>query len=183
MTDGLGLAWMSPMDAARRGVGAGRVAAVEGGLGARVPRARRLRAAALPAHAEPQDDQAGGQGRGEAERRQPRGQGAHPPHPARDGAAPDARATSRRRRSSSPTRRTSRWRSSTAAARWRRRRCWRRARTTSRAQIRERARKHGIPIVENKPLAQALYKTAEVGDTIPAPLFAAVAEVLAQLIS
>jgi flagellar biosynthetic protein FlhB len=49
-------------------------------------------------------------------------------------------------------------------------------------QIRERARKHGIPIVENKPLAQALFHTAEVGDTIPGPLFSAVAEVLAHLI-
>ncbi|MGE3401573.1 MAG: flagellar biosynthesis protein FlhB [Vicinamibacterales bacterium] len=50
------------------------------------------------------------------------------------------------------------------------------------ARIRERARQHGIPIVENKPLAQALYKTADVGDAIPAALFSAVAEVLAQLI-
>jgi flagellar biosynthetic protein FlhB len=50
------------------------------------------------------------------------------------------------------------------------------------ASIREQARKHGIPIVENKPLAQALFKTAEIGDVIPAGLFAAVAEVLAQLI-
>ena len=50
------------------------------------------------------------------------------------------------------------------------------------AVIRDKARKHGIPIVENKPLAQALYKTAEIGEMIPAPLFAAVAEVLAQLI-
>lgn len=50
------------------------------------------------------------------------------------------------------------------------------------AQIRDRARKHGIPIVENKPLAQTLFKTAEVGEAIPASLFAAVAEVLAQLI-
>jgi flagellar biosynthetic protein FlhB len=49
-------------------------------------------------------------------------------------------------------------------------------------QIRERARTHGVPLVENKPLAQALFKTAEVGETIPAPLFSAVAEVLAQLI-
>jgi len=48
--------------------------------------------------------------------------------------------------------------------------------------IRERARKHGIPLVENKPLAQALFKTTEVGDVIPAGLFSAVAEVLAQLI-
>ena len=30
-----------------------------------------------------------------------------------------------------------------------------------------RRAKHGVPIVENKPLAQALYKTAEVGETIP----------------
>jgi flagellar biosynthetic protein FlhB len=50
------------------------------------------------------------------------------------------------------------------------------------ARIREEARKHEIPIVENKPLAQALYKTVEVGDTIPAQLFAAVAEVLAYLV-
>jgi len=48
--------------------------------------------------------------------------------------------------------------------------------------IRERARKHGIPLVENKPLAQALFKTTDVGDVIPAGLFSAVAEVLAQLI-
>ena len=49
-------------------------------------------------------------------------------------------------------------------------------------RIKERAIALGIPIVENKPLAQSLYKTAEVGQTIPAPLFAAVAEVLAYLI-
>jgi flagellar biosynthesis protein FlhB len=50
------------------------------------------------------------------------------------------------------------------------------------ARIREEARKHEIPIVENKPLAQALYKTVEIGETIPAQLFAAVAEVLAYLV-
>jgi flagellar biosynthesis protein FlhB len=49
-------------------------------------------------------------------------------------------------------------------------------------RIRERAIAHGVPIVENKPLAQSLYATAEVGQTIPGPLFAAVAEVLAYLI-
>jgi flagellar biosynthetic protein FlhB len=49
-------------------------------------------------------------------------------------------------------------------------------------RIRESARRHGIPIVENRPLAQGLYATAEIGQAIPAPLFAAVAEVLAQLI-
>ena len=50
------------------------------------------------------------------------------------------------------------------------------------ARIREEARTHEIPIVENKPLAQALYKTVDVGETIPAQLFAAVAEVLAYLV-
>lgn len=49
-------------------------------------------------------------------------------------------------------------------------------------KIREKAREHGIPIVENKPLARGLYDTADIGEAIPGPLFAAVAEVLAQLI-
>ena len=35
------------------------------------------------------------------------------------------------------------------------------------------------PIVENPPLAQALYRSVEVGQTIPAKLYAAVAEILA----
>ena len=50
------------------------------------------------------------------------------------------------------------------------------------AAIRARARTHGIPMVENKPLAQALFKSTEIGEAIPAGLFSAVAEVLAQLI-
>ncbi len=49
-------------------------------------------------------------------------------------------------------------------------------------RIREAARDHGIPIIENKPLAQALFRTAEIGQTIPAPLFGAVAEILAYLV-
>ena len=45
------------------------------------------------------------------------------------------------------------------------------------------AREHGVPIVENIPLAQALYKDVEVGETrFPATLFGAVAEVLAYLV-
>jgi flagellar biosynthetic protein FlhB len=48
-------------------------------------------------------------------------------------------------------------------------------------RIRERAREHGIPIVENPPLAQALYKSAEVGQEIPAHLYRAVAEILAYI--
>lgn len=50
------------------------------------------------------------------------------------------------------------------------------------ARIRALAREHEIPIVENVPLAQALYKNVEIGDFIPAELFGAVAEVLAYLI-
>jgi len=49
-------------------------------------------------------------------------------------------------------------------------------------RIKEIAREHGVPVVENKPLAQALYRSAEVGDLIPGDLFEAVAEVLAYLI-
>jgi len=45
-------------------------------------------------------------------------------------------------------------------------------------KIKEIARTQDIPIMENKPLAQALYRTVEVGQTIPAQLYRAVAEVL-----
>jgi flagellar biosynthetic protein FlhB len=50
------------------------------------------------------------------------------------------------------------------------------------ARIKAIAREHDIPTVENVPLAQALYKAVEVGQTIPGNLFDAVAEVLAYLI-
>lgn len=46
-------------------------------------------------------------------------------------------------------------------------------------QIKQVARWHEIPIAENPPLAQALYRSVEVGQTIPAKLYAAVAEILA----
>ena len=46
-------------------------------------------------------------------------------------------------------------------------------------RIREIAKENDVVIVENKPLAQALFKNAEVGDPIPADLYKAVAEVLA----
>jgi flagellar biosynthesis protein FlhB len=47
--------------------------------------------------------------------------------------------------------------------------------------IRERAAEHGIPIIENKPLAQALYQVVDIGQEIPPDLYRAVAEVLAQI--
>ncbi|MFO7154830.1 MAG: flagellar biosynthesis protein FlhB, partial [Caldicoprobacter oshimai] len=46
-------------------------------------------------------------------------------------------------------------------------------------KIKEIAKKHGVYIVENKPLAQMLYKSTEIGQAIPPELFRAVAEVLA----
>ncbi|NGZ75490.1 flagellar biosynthesis protein FlhB [Saccharibacillus sp. VR-M41] len=46
-------------------------------------------------------------------------------------------------------------------------------------RIREIAKENGVMIMENKPLARALFAQAEIGDTVPADLFQAVAEVLA----
>jgi flagellar biosynthetic protein FlhB len=46
-------------------------------------------------------------------------------------------------------------------------------------RIREVAIEFGIPIVERKPLAQALYKTVEVGQEVPAQFYKAIAEILA----
>jgi flagellar biosynthetic protein FlhB len=46
-------------------------------------------------------------------------------------------------------------------------------------RIKDVGRWNNIPIVENPPLAQALYRAAEVGEAIPAKLYAAVAEILA----
>lgn len=46
-------------------------------------------------------------------------------------------------------------------------------------RIRQIATRHGIPIVERKPLARALYAKAKVGQEIPAEQYKAVAEILA----
>jgi flagellar biosynthetic protein FlhB len=46
-------------------------------------------------------------------------------------------------------------------------------------RIRELAQQHSVPLVENRPLAQTLYKTVNIGEYIPANLFKAVAEILA----
>jgi len=47
------------------------------------------------------------------------------------------------------------------------------------AQIREVALWHRIPLVENPPLAHALYRAVEIGQAIPPKLYAVVAEILA----
>ncbi len=46
-------------------------------------------------------------------------------------------------------------------------------------RIRQLALENGIPVIEKKPLAQALYREVEVGEPIPEDKYAAVAEVLA----
>jgi flagellar biosynthetic protein FlhB len=46
------------------------------------------------------------------------------------------------------------------------------------AEIRRVAAEHGVPLLEAPPLARALYRSARVGEEIPASLYAAVAEVL-----
>jgi len=49
------------------------------------------------------------------------------------------------------------------------------------AQIREVALWHGIPLVENPPLAHALYRAVEIGQAIPPKLYVVVAEILAAI--
>jgi flagellar biosynthetic protein FlhB len=46
------------------------------------------------------------------------------------------------------------------------------------ARIRKLALEAGVPIVERKPLAQVLFKTVEIGESVPVEQYAAVAEVL-----
>jgi len=46
-------------------------------------------------------------------------------------------------------------------------------------RIKELAFQHGVPVIENKPLARALLATAKVGTVIPVDMYLAVAEVLA----
>jgi flagellar biosynthetic protein FlhB len=48
-------------------------------------------------------------------------------------------------------------------------------------RIRRLAEQHGVPLVENKPLARALYANTEVGDIIPEAYWKLVAEVLAKV--
>ncbi|MEK6553881.1 MAG: flagellar biosynthesis protein FlhB [Bdellovibrionota bacterium] len=48
-------------------------------------------------------------------------------------------------------------------------------------KIKEVAREHKIPIMENKPLARTIYKTIKIGQAIPRELYTAVAEVLSYI--
>ncbi|HET6251443.1 MAG TPA: flagellar biosynthesis protein FlhB [Tepidisphaeraceae bacterium] len=46
-------------------------------------------------------------------------------------------------------------------------------------RIREIAIEHGVPILERKPLARALYQTVDVGQEVPEEFYSAIAEILA----
>jgi flagellar biosynthetic protein FlhB len=46
-------------------------------------------------------------------------------------------------------------------------------------KIRQIAIEHGVPILERKPLARALYKLVDIGQEIPEQFYSAVAEILA----
>jgi flagellar biosynthetic protein FlhB len=48
-------------------------------------------------------------------------------------------------------------------------------------RIRQKAIENNVPLIENPPLAQALYKSVDVGQEIPAHFYKAVAEVLAYI--
>ncbi len=48
-------------------------------------------------------------------------------------------------------------------------------------KIKQIAKDHGVPVIEDKPLARALFKICEIGDMVPANLFKAVAEILAHV--
>ena len=48
-------------------------------------------------------------------------------------------------------------------------------------KIKQIATENGVPLHENRELARALYKVADVGDEIPAELFQAVAQILAHI--
>jgi flagellar biosynthesis protein FlhB len=48
-------------------------------------------------------------------------------------------------------------------------------------RIKQKAIDNQVPIIENKPLAQALYKSVDVGQEIPPHLYRAVAEILAYI--
>jgi len=48
-------------------------------------------------------------------------------------------------------------------------------------RIKQIAAENNVPVMENKPLAQALFKSVEIGSEIPGDLFQAVAEILAYI--
>jgi flagellar biosynthesis protein FlhB len=50
-------------------------------------------------------------------------------------------------------------------------------------KIRERAREHRVPVIEDRPLCRVIYRVCELDEEIPAELYAAVARILAFVMS
>ncbi len=48
-------------------------------------------------------------------------------------------------------------------------------------KIKEIAREHNVPIIEDKPLARTLFKTTDIGGLIPVDLYSAIATILAEI--
>jgi flagellar biosynthetic protein FlhB len=48
-------------------------------------------------------------------------------------------------------------------------------------RIRTLAKESGVPVIENRPLARALYAEAEVGDAIPEAYYDAISKILAHV--
>jgi flagellar biosynthetic protein FlhB len=48
-------------------------------------------------------------------------------------------------------------------------------------RIKEIARENSVPVVENKPLARALYANVEIGDPVPEEYWRLVADILSTL--
>jgi flagellar biosynthetic protein FlhB len=48
-------------------------------------------------------------------------------------------------------------------------------------RIRELAREHGVPLLEDPPLARALYRAVKVGQEVPPRFYQAVATVLSHI--
>ena len=115
-----------------------------------------------------EDDAAGSPGRSPPERRQPRGQGAHATHPARDDAPPHAQRRGKNATVviTNPTHFAValEYQPRTMAAPRRRGQGPR----PNGARIQESRAKHGVPLVENKRARARLYTRADVGDVIPA---------------
>ena len=94
---------------------------------------------------------------------------------------PAASPTFRRPTSSSPTPSTSRWRSGTCPGRWGPRRSSPRAPRAWPSASRRSPAQHGVPIMERRSLARAIFRSVPVGGEIPATLYRAVAEILAYI--
>ena len=134
-----------------------------------------------PLQAGPAHEQAGDQGRDQGSRRQSADEGPDSPSAARPRAPQHDEGRAQGDRRGGQPHALSRWPSATRWKPWPRRWWSPRARTIWRCASARVAVENQVPIIENPPLAQALYKSVEVGQEIPPHLYRAVAEILAYI--